>query len=994
MPEIIHFSQKAAALLKRRAPVDVLYEEKLAAARRRLEGLCYKFPQSVDVVVFKELDRLAACLQEHFIQLRAADYLAKLAYSMYFARRKLLSLIELFPWKEFSHVCVMPCSLEFTFGSKHVVGILAHVSLKNRYESFDEERILFLAQKVMPDLRLLKGSVYTFQASGDAVKTVYFEVNKMSGDLFTPEEVKRLKAFLKRNMRCAIERLVPRVFIALNEEVILKNLLLLSREIRCSSTVPQVMITLNQQASEEVVFTVILVRIHQADAPTLQKCFEGIAPGLEYAHDRHTIVRYLKKKYPIEANVFRIKVAKDAALLRADLSLDFYLARQKVSQAVEQAVGTFRDYDGGLIIKQREVLAAFKNAFPEVSLTAADLLENFYDSLSPIEIQATISIDQLKVLFELFLEGVSGDLIPPNYFLKYTRDEQRLFLMVCLAENSFKETVEKILSSKNLQPVVTSTLTVQNTLCLGYLLETTPLLQKQVVQEISQAIREWQQKIAKQQILRLALEFPVVSLDPRKGGDQISSLILKMLFEGLMRLNRDGKIENGLAETVDISPDQKNYLFKLRPSCWSNEDPVSAFDFEYAWKKVLSPAFKTPFAYLFYPIKNAKLAKHGAVPPDAIGVNALDHKTLHVELEFIAPYFLELTAQVVYSPVNRVVDQRHPNWPSEENEGYICNGAFQLTKNQPNEGYALIKNPRYWDHQNIRLEGALVSRVSHQQAYALFQSNMTHWVGPPLEARNMGFKPADTDEPIAISKGTVYWCVFNNRQFPFHNKKIRKALALAINRSEIAADGGLSPAISPLPPLHSQVDASALCTCDPTLAQSLFKEALEELKLSHQDFPPITLMYLAGAIGNSVTELIKRQWETTFNIRCTLEPLSWNTVCLNLTEGNFQVGGMGWEAWINDPIYTLNVFREASDPMNHAKWEYSPYQRALDNADKEVDLERRKHYYLQAEEILLDEVPVTAVYSVYSKAVKKKNLNVHSSSALMNFKWAHLTEPS
>ncbi|MGH2613565.1 MAG: ABC transporter substrate-binding protein, partial [Rhabdochlamydiaceae bacterium] len=328
---------------------------------------------------------------------------------------------------------------------------------------------------------------------------------------------------------------------------------------------------------------------------SIQECFTKAKSHVEYLPERCQIVRYLRKKHPVKASVFRIRMNKDPSLLRTDMSLNFYLARQKISQLLIDVVGKFRDYNGGIIIKQREALTSFREAFHELSLKDPDLLENFYYSLSPIEVQATLALASLKLLFELFLEARNFNFTKhSDFFLKFQSKQELLFIVIRTPDETFKKTIDLIFSSFEEQQVVTFTIPAQNTYFLGYLLgDVDEQTQRKLSQSITQALKNWKCNIEKRQILKLNFEHPVVSLDPRIGGDHVSALTLKMLFEGLMRMNNQDKLENGIAEHIGISSDQKTYLFKLRPTFWSDGSSVAAYDFEYAWKKVLSPTFKT-----------------------------------------------------------------------------------------------------------------------------------------------------------------------------------------------------------------------------------------------------------------------------------------------------------------------------------------------------------------------------------------------------------------
>ncbi|MBI3211346.1 MAG: peptide ABC transporter substrate-binding protein, partial [Simkania negevensis] len=634
------------------------------------------------------------------------------------------------------------------------------------------------------------------------------------------------------------------------------------------------MILFDQQTSQHVIFTIILVKVLKVGQPSVQESFAKIQSDAEYLPERRQIVRYLRKKCPLEANVFRLKLLKDPSLLRIDLSLHFYLARQKISQILEKAIGEFRDYNGGIIIKQREVLASFKEALPEISLKEPDLLENFYYSLTPSEVQAILPLESLKIFFQLFLEAKAFQFTTSSdFFLKFQHHNKQLFVLLHVTDETTKENIENAISSfASVQRIATSIIPGQNTYFLGYLLANVSMkTAHELSQSITHALQSWQSKMKSRQVLKLFIEHPIVSLDPRIGGDETSAVILKMLFEGLMRMNREGKLQNGVAKQVDISADQRTYVFTLRPTFWSNGSLVLAYDFEYAWKKVLSPNFKTPFAYLFYPIINAKLAKKGSISADAIGVKALNDLILKVELEFPSPYFLELTAHTIYSPVNHLIDQKHPNWIVEDRGAYICNGAFQLKKNNCNAEYELTKNPLYWDAANVKLDEVTILKSNRYHSYEMFQKEMNHWIGSPLGTWDPTFVPHKNDERVAVSGTIVYWFAFNTQCFPFNHKKIRQALALGINRSRLKAMINVPFAISPVPPVHSQVNHSILSTYHFKEAQALFKEALKELNMSPEDFPIILLSYLIGPIRNEIAHFIKEEWERAFNIRCSLE---------------------------------------------------------------------------------------------------------------------------
>src|SRR5579872_4532777 len=150
--------------------------------------------------------------------------------------------------------------------------------------------------------------------------------------------------------------------------------------------------------------------------------------------------------------------------------------------------------------------------------------------------------------------------------------------------------------------------------------------------------------------MRTCFSMDPLTADPRKNGDLISSAFLFMLYEGLTRLLPNGQVELALAESVDVSADLCIYTFRLRKALWSDGHPITASDFEYSWKKTLAPAFPSPCQQLFYPIKNAEAAAEGKISTDQIRVQALDQRTLIVELNNPTPYFLSLISFCNFFP--------------------------------------------------------------------------------------------------------------------------------------------------------------------------------------------------------------------------------------------------------------------------------------------------------------------------------------------------------
>ena len=153
------------------------------------------------------------------------------------------------------------------------------------------------------------------------------------------------------------------------------------------------------------------------------------------------------------------------------------------------------------------------------------------------------------------------------------------------------------------------------------------------------------------------------------------------------------------------------------------------------------------------------------------------------------------------------------------------------------------------------------------------------------------------------------------------------------------------------------------------------------------------MVHFAGPVRNKTAEFIKQEWQSVLGIQCTVEPLPWRIFFPRMTEGDFLIGGMSWHPWVNDPIYTLDSFKNRKEPINFAKWENSDYQKALNCAIKETNTKTKYEHYLQAEKILVEEMPVIPINIVVSGAIKKKNMQRTHPSTIMNFKWTYFSPP-
>ncbi|MEM8728197.1 MAG: ABC transporter substrate-binding protein, partial [Chlamydiota bacterium] len=210
-----------------------------------------------------------------------------------------------------------------------------------------------------------------------------------------------------------------------------------------------------------------------------------------------------------------------------------------------------------------------------------------------------------------------------------------------------------------------------------------------------------QQAIPQKKVLNLSFGNQVRTLDPRLGGENPTTHLIRMLFDGLIRRDEEGNAALAIAETYTFSEDFKTCTFYLKKTFWSDGTPLTADDFEYAWRKCLDPKTISDGAQNFYFIKNAERAVQRECPVSEVGIKALDPYTFQVELEFPVPYLIDILDSTFFYPIPKHLDQKDPGWIYQVGRPFVSNGPFKLKEWKQAESVTVEKNPSYWDRKHV-----------------------------------------------------------------------------------------------------------------------------------------------------------------------------------------------------------------------------------------------------------------------------------------------------
>lgn len=496
------------------------------------------------------------------------------------------------------------------------------------------------------------------------------------------------------------------------------------------------------------------------------------------------------------------------------------------------------------------------------------------------------------------------------------------------------------------------------------------------------------------QALRINITSEPATLDPRRVRSLNDINVVKMVMEGLIRMNFEGQPVPGLAIIDTVSDDRKTYTFSLLKTFWSNGRPVTAHDFVYSWKKVLSPNFPADNASFLYVIKNAKLIREGKLPVSMLGVQAVDDSKLVVQLERPIPYFLELLASPVFYPVHAETDKTNPHW-AENAETFVSCGPFKLSQWQHANAIEVVKHDEYWDEENVKLKKITMCMVAPETGFNMYQNHELDWEGSPFSSIPLDAMESlkKTGELQTQSFLITSFIRTNTQKAPFSSVHVRKALALAMNRNSLIEHvlGGFSAYASGLVPASLGLKESEYFQ-DGNISQAkeLLEAAIKSGEIVKKDLSNITLSFLSNDKNYRICQVIQQQWKEALDLEIKLEAVEPKVYFSRISTQDFQLALGSWVADFRDPINFLEVFRTREIGTNNTGWENHDYLSKLEKSYATPNADERKVLLQECEKILVEEMPIIPIWHGnlhYVRNNKLKNVALSDMGGI-DFKWA------
>jgi len=458
---------------------------------------------------------------------------------------------------------------------------------------------------------------------------------------------------------------------------------------------------------------------------------------------------------------------------------------------------------------------------------------------------------------------------------------------------------------------------------------------------------------------------PVRTLDPAQATDGASRGVILQLSSCLTALSSDATVIPDLADSWEMLDDGRRYVFHIRDGVtWSDGVPLTAHDFEFAWKRMLAPETNSRNASMLDCIKGARAYSSGELADAAqVGVHARDERTLVVELETPTSFCLQLLAESTAMPLPRHI------WEGAEGvepdpSTLPSSGPYLLSSWEKGEEILLERNPEYSgramgnvqqavlrvspdidrvvDYENDRLDLTFLGGLKPEEMDHARQSHPDDYVEQPL--------------PQTLYMG------FDTRRPPFDDRRVRRALGMGTDRETLAhvvgrglafpASGGM------LPPGMPGHQPGIGLPYDLTEARRLLAKAGYT---GGQGFPEVELVGVDTPGIDYVARFLHTFWIENLGLPVKWIRLPWVEVLNRLADRPPQLWVMGWIADYGDPDSFLRVgeWRATSG------WRHETYEKLLEAAQRTTDQQRRVEICRQADALLVEEAP--AVPLVYSR---------------------------
>lgn len=473
-----------------------------------------------------------------------------------------------------------------------------------------------------------------------------------------------------------------------------------------------------------------------------------------------------------------------------------------------------------------------------------------------------------------------------------------------------------------------------------------------------------------EKVLKFAQTSEPPALDPGKTTDTISSQIGQAIFEGLYRYH-DGEYIEGMAKgEPEVSKDGLTWTFHLRDAKWSDGQPVKAQDFEYSWKRLADPKTGSQYSFLVTDyVQGAEEFFKGEATVDDVAIKALDDKTLEVKLVAPTPHFKQIITYGVFVPVRQDLVEEYGKDYAAEPKNMVFNGPWKLVRWDHNSELEFEPNENYWNKKAVKLDKVITPIVEDTSAAVnMYETGELDMVGLSGE---FAVQYEKEGKAKYYEDGATAYLQLNQEKYqPFQNAKIRKAFALAIDRENYISTVfklPYEPATNFVNPVlkgnektfREEYPGDYFPVHDADEAKKLLKEGMKELGIDK--LPKLELLIDDGELSRASGEFLQENFRNALGVEAVLSPVPFNTRLDRSKNGEYQAVLSLWGPDYDDPMTFMDMW-VSDGPFNEVHYSNEKYDNCIKEAKNSNDNAKRMELMAQAEEQLMEDLPIIPLY--------------------------------
>lgn len=484
-------------------------------------------------------------------------------------------------------------------------------------------------------------------------------------------------------------------------------------------------------------------------------------------------------------------------------------------------------------------------------------------------------------------------------------------------------------------------------------------------------------------IIRYDINQGVSNLDPQFATDETARMIISNTFEGLFRLLPDGSVQPALANSYTVSDDGLVYTFHLREDAfWSAPDrdhpsePVTAHDFVFAFQRLFQPDTVSPFASSLLNIAHAEDILNGTAPVSALGVEALDTRTVRIILKERETMLPSLLANTYAMPCREAFFNSTRGRYGLSARTLIFNGPFKIQNWDNESSISLRKNSVYY--------GSVVpAGVTFSIPSAIAKTAEANFISDPVQRFLNGTTDAckidyglasqveQSGGTITSFEDTVWVLALNNdpeKACRFSSIDIRQAVAFAVDRSLFAGElpDNMSVTSTLIPPaipsngrsFREVVGNAAPLTYSPDLARRAYRKGMEDLQADSLAFGQILIC--DEPAQNMVAGYLQRTLQQYLASPIGITTVSREELLQRVSSGDYSAAVIPLTADYASPDAIFSYFRSNS-PSNFTSFQNSRFDDLLDSLSG-ASAQEQEEVFSQAEQLLLTECPVIPLF--------------------------------